>query len=311
MSGPVKQQKNSGRVRPIWIDGPGGKLFAIVHDPDPSNDLRKSILMLSAGQDSRTGPQRLYVRAARRFASAGFTVVRLDLSGTGDSLAENSKIFLDSHSVEDVDAGVRWVRDSFDTGVPYLVALCAGARVALRYAAHHQEIPGVVAWSVPTTSEGDTPYLNTQGAKKALASRKLLTAVWWKNRWKYGLKEIGQISNALLNRIYASLGIRRESYFVRCMDKYLSDQRPAFFMFGALDNIVCSDFEERFPSVPEGNQHEQGYRIIPEAVHALSSVAAHQSAIEASLEWLQYRVAVDVGESASIHEIPTTNRKAS
>jgi pimeloyl-ACP methyl ester carboxylesterase len=289
----------NGNVYPAWIEGPTGKLFAMVHEPKPAVDNGEIIIMPSAGQDSRVGPQRIYYKAARRFAAEGFRVIRLDLAGVGDSVAKGPKIHLDSHSTKDVDAGVRWAKQRWRVDGVYLVALCAGARVSMRYAAHAGSVRGVVAWSVPTLSEGDQPYLNVQGAKKALLSKKLLTAAWWKNRWKYGLKEIGEVLSSLIARIADALGVSREPYAVRCIDKYLKDDRPIQFIFGSLDAILCEEFVERFPEVPESRQAAQGYWIIPDAVHSLSTLDAHEAAIEMSANWLAERIRTTATRNAA------------
>lgn len=279
----------SAKMYPVWIDSPAGKLFAIVHEPEPHLDNHTALLMPSAGQDNRAGPQRIYLKAARRFAAAGFRVVRLDLAGTGDSDTDNPKIHLDSHSTKDVEAAVRWIRKTWGSKNLFLVALCAGARVSMRYAASDGGITGVVAWSVPTLSEGDAPYLNAQGMKRAL-SRRLLTVAWWKNRWKYGFKELGQIGSSLLERLYAAFGKKREPYFIKCMDRYLHDGRPVQFIYGSLDKILCDEFQERFPTVPNGKLERQCFWILPDAVHTLSTLEAHEAAIEMSQDWLKERI---------------------
>lgn len=283
----------SAKMYARWIDSQTGRLFAIVHEPDPLLDNGCAVVMPSAGQDSRVGPQRIYLHAARRLVAEGFRVVRVDLSGTGDSATPNPKIHLDSHKAEDVEAAVEWVRKSWGTAEVYLVALCAGARVALRYAAHDPDIAGVVAWSVPTLSEGDTPYLNVQGMRRAFASKKLLTMAWWKNRFKYGFRELGMMANSLYESLCRLIGFERESWFIRCMDKYLSEGRPAQFLFGSLDDILCEEFAERFPNVPRDTMGNQCYSIIPEGVHTLATLDVQHEAIELSVEWLLLRCGAD------------------
>lgn len=283
---------------PTWIDCPAGRMFAIVHEPDPQTDNGTAIVMPNAGQDSRTGPQRIYVKAARNFSAAGFRVVRLDLPGTGDAVADNPKIALDSHAAENVSAGVHWAIDRWQVDKLYIVALCAGARAAFRYAANDRVVDGVVAWSVPTLSDGGTPYLNAQGVKKAFSSGSLFTAAWWKNRRENGLREIRQVSTMLFERLKDALGLRRESLAIRCIDKYLKDGRPAQFLFGGLDKIICSDFAERFPEVQTARLERQGVWIIPDTVHALSTLPAHEAAIELSRSWIEHRIGVSPAASA-------------
>ena len=147
-------------------------------------------------------------------------------------------------------------------------------------------IVGVVAWSVPTLSEGNTPYLNIQGVRRAFASRKLLTATWWKNRSKHGITEIRTVATSLFDRVCARFGVKREPFFIRCLDKYLSDGRSARFMFGSLDKVLCEEFAQRFPGVSGDTTADQSYSIIPEGVHTLATCDAQQLAISQSAEWL-------------------------
>ncbi|HEY2743923.1 MAG TPA: alpha/beta hydrolase [Polyangia bacterium] len=67
--------------------GDGGRLFGILTRAETPADERPAIVLLSAGTVHRIGPHRLYVMLARRWARLGFAVMRMDLSGIGDSLA--------------------------------------------------------------------------------------------------------------------------------------------------------------------------------------------------------------------------------
>jgi hypothetical protein len=58
----------SGSVYPVWIDSSAGNLFAIVHEPEDEKRNGAVIVMPSAGQDVRVGPQRIYLKAAWLFA---------------------------------------------------------------------------------------------------------------------------------------------------------------------------------------------------------------------------------------------------
>jgi alpha-beta hydrolase superfamily lysophospholipase len=64
-------------------------LFGVlVHPPKDRRDpKRPAIILANAGAIHRVGPHRFYVPMARRWASLGFWVLRMDLSGLGDSPA--------------------------------------------------------------------------------------------------------------------------------------------------------------------------------------------------------------------------------
>src|ERR1700737_655956 len=68
--------------------GEGGRLFGILSLP--SVPLRTSqelpvFVFLTAGMTHRVGPHRLHVALCRELARLGFTSLRVDLAGTGDS----------------------------------------------------------------------------------------------------------------------------------------------------------------------------------------------------------------------------------
>jgi alpha-beta hydrolase superfamily lysophospholipase len=64
-------------------------LFGILTAADPARarSERPAIVLSNAGCVNRAGPHRLYVKMARRWAQLGFDVLRVDLSGIGDSPA--------------------------------------------------------------------------------------------------------------------------------------------------------------------------------------------------------------------------------
>jgi hypothetical protein len=68
--------------------GEGGRLFGILTLPSmpPRNAQELPVFVfLSAGLLHRVGPYRLHVRLVRALAQMGFSSLRVDLAGTGDS----------------------------------------------------------------------------------------------------------------------------------------------------------------------------------------------------------------------------------
>ncbi len=72
--------------RPL-VFGEDRPRFGILVEPPPSarGTKRPAIILTNAGCIHRVGPHRLYVTMARAWAARGFYVLRLDLSGIGDS----------------------------------------------------------------------------------------------------------------------------------------------------------------------------------------------------------------------------------
>lgn len=113
--------------REIALDGPRGTLPAVVSEPaDASADRR--VVLLNPGPQRHTGPNRLWVEAARRWAPDGVSVARVDLGGIGDARtpdldnAEVAALYAPEY-VQEAEA----VLAGLDDGRPVLVAgLCSG-----------------------------------------------------------------------------------------------------------------------------------------------------------------------------------------
>ena len=70
--------------------GTSHRLFGVLVKPRVASADRPAVIMTNAGTVHRIGPHRLYVDLARELAELGFTVLRMDLSGIGDSAVGTS-----------------------------------------------------------------------------------------------------------------------------------------------------------------------------------------------------------------------------
>jgi pimeloyl-ACP methyl ester carboxylesterase len=106
----------------------------------------RGIVLLNAGAVPRVGPNRLHVPLARRLAARGALVLRVDLSGIGDSAPRPGcpeNVVYSEQAVRDVAAAVAWVRRQ---GAPQVavVGLCSGAYHAFKAAVAGEPIDTVV-----------------------------------------------------------------------------------------------------------------------------------------------------------------------
>jgi pimeloyl-ACP methyl ester carboxylesterase len=106
----------------------------------------RGVILLNAGAVPRVGPNRLHVPLARRLAARGDLVLRLDLSGIGDSPARpgaDENVVYNDHAIRDVGIAVDWVRRQGAREVA-VVGLCSGAYHAFKAAVAGQPIDAVV-----------------------------------------------------------------------------------------------------------------------------------------------------------------------
>ena len=136
------------RERPLFLDGPDGRLFGILTEPvGPRRDL--CAVLLNAGPQRHTGPNRMWVETARRWAARGVPCLRVDLAAIGDSDGDSSVIVHVASLYEDAYVGqVRAVMDGLrDLGLPdrfLLLGLCSGAYWGMHAALADKRVESVV-----------------------------------------------------------------------------------------------------------------------------------------------------------------------
>ena len=290
----------------VWAEGPTGKLFGILHRPPAVSDASVCVIMLNAGVQNRTGPERLYVKVARRFARAGVTVLRADLSGCGDSTPENCETHFDGHRVADVDAFIRYATDTLHPRTLLLQGLCAGARVALKAADRNSSVDGVLAWSTTiytaapsmprspeSPSDGLSSTVATENRKRLLRfvlQAKFLNPVWWTKRFTAERSLLGDA-----REIWRSFPLARRASgaepgattFLDATDRYLATDRKVLFLYGSQDRRSLNEFFERFPQVGTTLRDNQCHVVVENGSHTFSSRAVQEDVIRVCLDWVR------------------------
>jgi dienelactone hydrolase len=123
-------------------------LFGITSEPASAARSGTAIMLLNSGAIHHIGPNRLYVWLARKWASEGHLVARVDLSGLGDSAprpGEPDNVVYGPRAVEDVKAAVAFLRAQRDVTKVKVVGLCSGGYHAFKAAVAGCAVDGVVA----------------------------------------------------------------------------------------------------------------------------------------------------------------------
>lgn len=102
------------------------------------------IVILNAGIIHRVGPSRLNVLLARALAEAGYTVLRFDLSGIGDSEARSDGLPPLESSLADIREALDWLESTRRTRRVVLIGLCSGANHAVLYGGSDTRVVGLV-----------------------------------------------------------------------------------------------------------------------------------------------------------------------
>ncbi|MHB8240626.1 MAG: alpha/beta fold hydrolase [Solirubrobacteraceae bacterium] len=127
------------RETPLSFDHPFGDPFGVLTEPLDGRTADLCVVWLNAGPQRRTGPNRMWVELARRWAAQGIPSLRLDLAGIGDA-GGDSQPLVDARSffVPDYIEQVGLVLDALQArGLPprFLVGgLCSGGYWAFQMA---------------------------------------------------------------------------------------------------------------------------------------------------------------------------------
>lgn len=138
-----------------------------------------TILLLNIGSNHHAGSHRLYVSMARTWASLGYEVLRLDVSGIGDSAADVSAdgAVYSTRARDDVRRAMDVLEMAHGVKRFVLCGLCSGAYMAYHTAVQDSRVAGVALVNLATFEwrDGDslelrqrTSFKSTQFYKRAV-----------------------------------------------------------------------------------------------------------------------------------------------
>jgi pimeloyl-ACP methyl ester carboxylesterase len=180
---PVRVRAGDAWLRevPFTVEHPFGRPFGVLTEPEgPVAEL--CLVLLNAGPQRRTGPNRMWVEIARRWAARGVPVLRLDLAGIGDADGDDSR-FVDVRAFYEPEYldQVRSVLDALDArGLPRRVVLgglCVGGYWALQMAIEHERV-GAALMLNPGAFVFDGGVSGTLREGRAMARKLLQPSAW-------------------------------------------------------------------------------------------------------------------------------------
>jgi pimeloyl-ACP methyl ester carboxylesterase len=114
---------------------------------------RPGVIFLNSGILHHTGASRLYVKVARRLAADGFTSLRFDFSGVGDSEARKDTLPFAKAAVVEGREAMDFLQEGRGMKSFILMGLCSGADMAYHIALADERVAGLAkidAWAYRT-----------------------------------------------------------------------------------------------------------------------------------------------------------------
>jgi pimeloyl-ACP methyl ester carboxylesterase len=125
--------------------GEDKSLVAVVTDPEPGvGPRREGVIILNAGVLHRVGPNRIHVQLARLLATYGFSVLRFDFSGIGDSRQAAGNEPFARRAVREASQAMDVLGQQRGLKEFLLVGICAGADAGLEASIQDPRVAGAV-----------------------------------------------------------------------------------------------------------------------------------------------------------------------
>ncbi len=290
---------------------------------DPPEELRDAqlpaVVLLNPGLLHRVGPNRTYVKLARALAAEGYTVVRFDFSGMGDSRPRADHLPYAQSAPAEARAAMDWLARHRDAQHFVLIGHCAGAGIGLLAARDDRRVAGAVLINM---EGGDAQWTEFDRKKKvsqqyardygqrALVSRerwaRLLTGrADYRNIARIVLKDIlwyrvtnlgfraGQLLHARQSSVRAEQAVVAQTY----LDPIIERGAGLLLLHSegstGLEQIRATLGAELERRLAAGSIQ---LTIIPASDHMFTLVSRQRQLCDELLLWLRSRVGVPSGQ---------------
>ena len=272
--------------KPFVFENRNQKLFGILHQPD-AGGRETAVIFLHGWGTYRIGPHRIFVEAARAFASAGFTCLRFDFRGRGESEGNVKDITL-LDMIDDVGQAVNEILKLDGISQVVLLGLCSGGEVAVGAASTNQDVKGVVLWSTPLLGRQAGSVIGEEVRQTANYAKsywqKLFLGATWKKIFTFRIN-YGAIFKILLGSHQHRKQDGKPMKEVELLGQFRNYKGACLFVYGEKDpEAVISGKAYREACAANS---KAVFKVIPEANHNFYSVAWKQELIGMVLEWLE------------------------
>jgi len=266
--------------------GPNNSLFGILTTPDDDVRVENApiALILNAGIVHRVGPFRIHVDIARRLAAVGFSTLRLDLSGLGDSSPRTGKIDeIENRAVLDVSDAMNFLQRETGVNRFTLLGLCSGAFNAHRVAVQDDRIVGAAFL--------DGIVFRTTGYYWRRLSR-FARPRFWRNAIKRRIvnreEATDQETQAFNESEFFESDLDRDAVVEELNLLVQRDVQMLFLYTDGYDDIVGrSQFQEMYGLRPDDGQLQVEY--YPKSEHTFRLIENRKAACSRIADWFAGR----------------------
>ncbi len=211
--------------------GDSSRLFGVLTTPISATQERPVIVMLTIGANPHYGSNAMYVRWARNFSSLGFSSLRFDISGIGESDPSPGEPPIQPYpkaAATDIEAALGCLREK-GYGKFVLIGLCSGGYHAFKTATLDPDVAATMIINAQTFDfrEGDTLDVTRAHWETVSATEQYKRSLFSLDKWKKVLRG-GVNLRSVFNVVSArAVGVVK-ARLSRFAPKVKEDDRGAF-----------------------------------------------------------------------------------
>ncbi len=280
--------------------GPGNRLLGILTRPAQPRADAPACLLFNAGVVHRIGPHRINVKLARALAQRGFTCLRLDLAGLGDSpvAAEAASVNSSDQAIADLRLAMDWLEATQGVHRFVVFGLCTGARHGYRLAQVDDRLAGLLMYDGYVF-----PTLKTRLVRR----RKRLRALSWGALLR---KPVEWLFHKPPQRKIYEMAADEPTHptpaeFRAAMDA-VAARGTAIYTLHSGSFIATINYANQWRDKFRGAlflEHSR-HDYLPELDHTLSSVAAQRKLVTLVGDWVQGLPTTAGGNAGSTQDGP-------
>lgn len=254
-------------------------ILGILTEPTERRETAPVALLLNAGLIHRVGPNRLNVDIARRLAAHGYTALRFDMSGIGDSDRPQTQREYVEQSIQDIVTVMDSCEAQLGADKFVLIGLCTGAYNALAAASEDERVTGAVlidGYAYPTVRYEISNW-----------SRKLFQLWRWKRylRRRLGLSPTTASEQPDELLVFQPEDLSRDEFGRRlaALARRGTRVQLAYTGNGPQPYNYRGQLADAFPQLDKGNIRET---FLPDANHTFTMSEHRQEMVDAVATWM-------------------------
>jgi alpha/beta superfamily hydrolase len=276
--------------------GPEDNLVGVV-TPAAGAQSPVGVLILTAGVVHRIGPHRTSVKLARHLARLGYTCLRFDASGVGDSRVPADATSFRAQGVRDTRAAMDWLERERGIRAFALFGICSGAVTAYGTALEDERVVGafmVDGYIYPTMKTRIVYYL---AKLRALGPAKALILAGERARDRLARRFGSAVAKPATQDAPANVNPTAAEFAAGAQRLADRGVRLAFLFTGSVLHMYsyAGQLREAFRKYPFVGQAACHFE--PDIDHTTTSLASQQRLAAMTADWVR-SAAQDSGHTA-------------